>query len=226
MKTIITILFLLATGVNAKPIEAYVLYNADDHSVVTGTNIHEVKSVASLTKLMTAMVAIDTGNVNIELLERLLIRSDNSAADLLAKQHPYGKLSFIRAMNDKALQLGLHETVFHDPSGLSVFNRSTAREYVDVVIEADKYPLIKQISSTTEKKFGVKKHYQILRNTNPLLKEFSNIALSKTGFTLNAGRCLALSIESQARKHIIIILGEPTPQKRNEIARNLINMIQ
>ena len=226
MKSLIIILFLLAIGVNAKPVESYVLYDASNHSVVTGTNIHEIKPVASLTKIMTAMVVIDSGNINRELLERLLIRSDNTAADMLAAQYPNGKLNFIRAMNYKAEQLGLQETSFHDPSGLSIFNRSTAREYVEVVIAANTYPLIREISSTPEKKIGSKKRFQVLHNTNSLLKEFDEIVLSKTGFTSHAGRCLALSVENQTKKHIIVILGEPTPQKRSEIARNLIRMTQ
>jgi D-alanyl-D-alanine endopeptidase (penicillin-binding protein 7) len=224
MKLLLNILLFMAIGVQAKPIESYVLYDADNHSVVTGTNIHEVKPVASLTKLMTAMVAIDLGIDNRELLERLLIRSDNTAADLLASHHPQGKKFFIQAMNAKAQQLGLMETTYHDPSGLSVFNRSTAREYVEVVIAANTYPLIREISSTPEKRIGSKKKYQILHNTNSLLREFDEIVVSKTGFTSHAGRCLALFVENQTKKHIIVILGEPTPQKRSEIARNLIRM--
>jgi D-alanyl-D-alanine carboxypeptidase len=65
----------------------------------------------------------------------------------------------------------------------------------------------------------------VIYNTNSaLLKEYDNIVISKTGFTSHAGRCLALYVEEKTKKHIIVILGEPTPQKRAEIARELINM--
>jgi D-alanyl-D-alanine carboxypeptidase len=70
-----------------------------------------------------------------------------------------------------------------------------------------------------------KTHYT-LHNTNiKLLKEFDNIALSKTGFTSRAGRCLALFVEKGAGKYVIIILGEPTSEKRQKIAKELITMI-
>ena len=207
--------------------KSHILYDAEEHVVVTGFNYHDISSIASLTKLMTAMVYIDSGNYKQELLERLLIRSDNLAADKIAKEYDGGSYAFVKAMNRKAEKIGLHETFYHDASGLSVFNRSTAREYVDVVLEAEKYPLIRQISSTAEKTVykGRKSHYT-LHNTNiRLLKEFDNIALSKTGFTSRAGRCLALFVEKGAGKYVIIILGEPTPEKRQKIAKELITMI-
>ena len=207
--------------------KSHILYDAEEHVVVTGFNYHDVSSIASLTKLMTAMVYIDSGNYKQELLERLLIRSDNLAAEKIAKEYDGGSYAFVKAMNHKADKIGLHETFYHDASGLSVFNRSTAREYVDVVLEAEKYPLIRQISSTAEKTVykGRKSHYT-LHNTNiRLLKEFDNIALSKTGFTNRAGRCLALFVEKGAGKYVIIILGEPTPEKRQKIAKELITMI-
>jgi D-alanyl-D-alanine endopeptidase (penicillin-binding protein 7) len=206
--------------------QAFVLYDADDHSVVVSSNSLETKSVASLTKIMTAMVYVDSGNYNQRLLERLLIRSDNAAADKIARDYPGGYTLFIKAMNDKAESLGLHETFFHDPSGISSFNRSTAREYVDIVLEANKYPLIRQISSTYEKKIEVgKKKSHTIRNTNSLLKEYDNIVLSKTGFTSKAGRCLALFVENGAKHYVIVILGEPSPEKRAKTARKLISMI-
>jgi D-alanyl-D-alanine endopeptidase (penicillin-binding protein 7) len=207
--------------------KSHILYDASEHAVITGSNYHEISSVASLTKIMTAMVYIDSGNYKQELLERLLIRSDNLAADKIAKEYDGGSYAFVKAMNRKADKIGLHETFYHDASGLSVFNRSTAREYVDVVLEAEKYPLIRQISSTAQKTvYKSKKSHYTLHNTNiKLLKEFDNISLSKTGFTSRAGRCLALFVEKGAGKYVIIILGEPTPEKRQKIAKELITMI-
>jgi D-alanyl-D-alanine endopeptidase (penicillin-binding protein 7) len=224
MKFLAILFLLLNTNAFAK---SHILYDAEEHVVVTGFNYHDTSSIASLTKLMTAMVYIDSGNYKQELLERLLIRSDNLAAEKIAKEYYGGSYEFVKAMNRKADKIGLHETFYHDASGLSVFNRSTAREYVDVVLEAEKYPLIRQISSTAEKTVykGRKSHYT-LHNTNiKLLKEFDNIALSKTGFTSRAGRCLALFVEKGAGKYVIIILGEPTSEKRQKIAKELITMI-
>lgn len=206
--------------------EAFVLYDVDDHSVVVSSNSREIRSIASLTKIMTAMVYIDGGNYKEELLERLLIRSDNAAAEQIARQYMGGYSTFIRAMNTKAEQLGLVETFYHDPSGLSVFNRSTAREYVEIILAAEKYPLIRHISSTYEKKIEVgKKRFHIMRNTNSLLKDYDNIVLSKTGFTSMAGRCLALFVESDNKRYAIVILGENSPENRSKTARKLISMI-
>lgn len=206
--------------------EAFVLYDVDEHYVVVSSNSQETRSIASLTKVMTAMVYIDSGDYRQDLLERLLIRSDNAAAEQIARGYHGGYTMFIRAMNSKAEKLGLVETFYHDPSGLSVFNRSTAREYVEVVLAAEKYPLIKQISSTYEKKIEVgKKRFHIMRNTNSLLKDYDNIVLSKTGFTSRAGRCLALFVESATKRYAIIILGENSPENRSKTARKLISMI-
>ena len=225
MKRIITTIILAFISSYASA-EAYVVYDADSNSVVHSVNPNESRSIASLTKLMTAMVYIDSGDYDIRLLERLLIRSDNEAAEKIARSYRDGYYEFMRAMNKKSQSLGLEETSFFDPSGLSVFNRSTAREYVNVVIEAEKYPLIRQISATYEKKIEVgKKRFHTIRNTNALLKDYDNIVLSKTGFTSRAGRCLALFVESATKRYAIVILGEPSPEKRTKTARTLISMI-
>ena len=223
MKFLVAILLLVSVNAFGR---SHILYDANEHAVVTGFNYHDTSSIASLTKLMTAMVYIDSGKYKQELLERLLIRSDNVAADMIAKEYG-GSYEFVKAMNNKAEKLGLHETFYHDASGLSVFNRSTAREYVEIVLEAEKYPLIRKISSTAEKTiYKNRKSHYTLHNTNiRLLKEYDNIALSKTGFTNKAGRCLALFVERGAGKYVIVILGEPTPEKRQKIAKELITMI-
>jgi D-alanyl-D-alanine endopeptidase (penicillin-binding protein 7) len=224
MKFLLAILLMVSVNAFGR---SHILYDADAHAVVTGSNYNDTSSIASLTKLMTAMVYIDSGTYKQQLLERLLIRSDNAAAEQIAKEYQGGSYAFIKAMNQKADQIGLVETFYHDPSGLSVFNRSTAREYVDVVLEAEKYPLIRQISSTAEKTvYKSRKSHYTLHNTNiRLLKEYDNISLSKTGFTNKAGRCLALFVEKGAGRYVIIILGEPTPEKRQKTAKELINMI-
>jgi D-alanyl-D-alanine endopeptidase (penicillin-binding protein 7) len=228
MKILLTLLiFLLCINVYARPIEAYILYNIDDDKVVASKNPSDVASVASLTKLMTAMVYLDNiKSVDRILLDRLLIRSDNLAAMQMAQTYPGGYTAFIRAMNDKAIKMGLVNTKYKDPSGLSPHNQSTVTEYIKIVVEADKYAIIREISSTAEKRIKQKKYYKTLRNTNSLLlSEYDNIALSKTGFTNNAGRCLALVVEG-TKKYVIVIFGEPTPSKRADVARELIGMIQ
>lgn len=234
-KFVAVLIFLLCVNVYAKPTEAYILYNVDDGKAIASKNPNDIGSVASLTKLMTAMVYLDyIKDVDRRLLDRLLIRSDNQAAMQIAQKYPGGYTAFIRAMNDKATKMGLNNTKYKDPSGLNPYNSSTVSEYARVVIEADKYQTIREISSTAEKRIPIvkrikhrkKTYYQTLRNTNSLLlNEYDNIGLSKTGFTNNAGRCLALVVEG-TKKYVIVIFGEPTPTKRADVARELISMIK
>jgi D-alanyl-D-alanine endopeptidase (penicillin-binding protein 7) len=191
----------------------------EEHRIVQSSNHSEVHSIASLTKLVTAMVCIDSGKCDEKLLERLLVRSDNNAANKIAETYSGGRSAFVRDMNNKVQSIGLHETKFVDPSGLGVFNVSTAREYIDVVIESEKYPLIKKISSSAT----IKQKKVTLHNTNRVLLEGNmwGIILSKTGFTSHAGRCLALVVQSK-RKYAIVILGEKSVEKRIELAKRLI----
>lgn len=224
MKNILLI-FLLAITSLCKA-ESFVLLDKGTHTIIHSSNANEVRPIASLTKLMTAMVYIDSGTYNEKFLERLLIRSDNEIANRIAKEYKYGYKAFLRAMNAKAEDLGLSETYFFDPSGMSVFNRSTAKEYVEVVVEAEKYPLIKEISSTYEKKVDTgKKQTLVLRNTNSLLRNYDNITLSKTGFTSRAGRCLALIVEQANNQYAIVILGEKSPLERTKTVVYLMNFI-
>jgi D-alanyl-D-alanine endopeptidase (penicillin-binding protein 7) len=152
----------------------------------------------------------------------------------IAKHYPGGYNAFIRAMNNKASKMGLIDTKYKDPSGLHRYNTSTVTEYIKIVMEADKYSIIREISSTAEKRIPIikrtktrkKTYYRTLRNTNSLLlNEYDTIGLSKTGFTNKAGRCLALVVEG-TKKHVIVIFGEPTPTKRADVARELISMIK
>jgi D-alanyl-D-alanine endopeptidase (penicillin-binding protein 7) len=234
-KFVAVLIFLLCVNAYARPVEAYILYNVDDAKVVASKNPNDIGSVASLTKLMTAMVYLDyTKKIDRRLLDKLLIRSDNQAAMQIAKQYPGGYNAFIRAMNNKASKMGLIDTKYKDPSGLHRYNTSTVTEYIKIVMEADKYSIIREISSTAEKRIPIvkrtktrkKTYYRTLRNTNSLLlSEYDNIGLSKTGFTNDAGRCLALVVEG-TKKHVIVIFGEPTPTKRADVARELISMIK
>jgi D-alanyl-D-alanine carboxypeptidase len=222
------------------------VYNYSAAKLIKETNSKQQRPMASLTKLMTALIVVESdpdwtvkikykGNVFFnrmvskeELLESLLIRSDNNAAEAFADAWPGGRDVFIHTMNARAENLGMINTHYDDPSGLSRNNVSTAEELARLVIEASRYDLIRNISSskylTIEKKIGKKIKSVEIGNTNQqLLFEFDNIILSKTGFTNPAGRCLALMVDKQGTKYIIIILGEKNPKERADKARHLIN---
>lgn len=247
MKFLVSILSLVfslsAFGQN----NSYLVYNQSEERLVTGQSIDQVRSIASVTKLMTAIVVFENErNLDQEiryrgvfytgryvsrkkLLESLLIRSDNKAAEALAEDWPGGKIEFVSKMNSKARELGMQNTNFADASGLLAMNMSTARDLVLLVTAASKHEQILKISSSqyflTEQQNKKKKVSQIeVPNTNRgLLNEFSNIVLSKTGWTTPAGRCLVLLVEENKQKYAVVILGEKSNKDREAQARYLIN---
>lgn len=246
MKRLIAILILTFTSSVQALEPSYFVFDQTNNEIVVGEQTDIVRPMASLTKLMTALLVIEStpnwnekikyrGNIFFhshvtkrELLESLLIRSDNNAAEAFANNWYSGRKGFINDMNTRARQLGMLQTVYADPSGLDKHNVSTAIDLSKLVAEAAKHNDIIEISSskylTIERKIRKKISYVSIGNTNKnLLFEFDNIILSKTGWTNPAGRCLALMVEKSQNRFIIIILGEKTVIDRENRARQLIN---
>ena len=210
----------------------------------TGEVIYEKKadakaSIASLTKLMTAMVVLDSGmdlNKKIiltkadidrvkrttsrlpigaklsryELLKAALISSDNRAAFALSRSYPSGRKGFINAMNVKAIQLGMQNSQFRDPTGLDKRNISTANDLLKLVRAAYQYSLIRELTTTPSEniKMGKKSNSINFNNTNPLVRKGGwNIGLSKTGFIRESGRCLVLQTVIDDEPIIIVLLN-------------------
>jgi len=195
-----------------------------------------VLPVASITKLMTAMVILD-GGLNLEqrvaisdedydlvkgtrsrlrpgtmltrdeLLLLALMASENRAAASLGRTYPGGADAFVAAMNAKARALGMNSTRFVDPSGLSSANVSTAHDLVRLVAAAHEYPLIRSYS--TRESATVQSFGQPLayRNTNGLVRNARwDIGLSKTGYISEAGRCLVMRVSMPSREVIVVLL--------------------
>ncbi|MCL2831243.1 MAG: D-alanyl-D-alanine endopeptidase [Betaproteobacteria bacterium] len=193
--------------------------------------------IASITKLMTAMVVLDAVpnlKENIVISEEdfdslrgshsrlasgtqitredalllTLMSSENRAAHALARHYPGGVSSFVNAMNRKAETLGMNDTRFADPTGLSSNNTSTARDLARLVDAAYHYPLIREFTTTHEGTLVFEDQREIgFRNTNPLLKNDSwEIGLSKTGFIHEAGRCLVMQAYIAGKPVIIVLL--------------------
>ena len=195
-----------------------------------------VLPIASITKLMTAMVILDAG-VNLdqrvaisgedqdmlkgtrsrlrpgtvltrdELLLLALMSSENRAAFSLARTYPGGTVPFVAAMNAKARSLGMNDTHFTDPTGLSSANVSTAQDLARLVRAAHEYPLIREYSTrdnATIQALGRKLGY---RNTNGLVRNARwDIGLSKTGYISEAGRCLVMRVRMASREVIVVLL--------------------
>ena len=210
--------------------------DASSGETLIAKNQGAVLPIASITKLMTAMVILDSGvsleqRVAIsdedydmlkgtrsrlrpgtvltrdELLLLALMSSENRAAFSLARTYPGGTAAFVTAMNEKARALGMADTRFIDPTGLSSSNVSTAQDLARMVRAAHEYPLIRQYStrdSATVQSLGRALGY---RNTNGLVRSSHwEIGLSKTGYISEAGRCLVMRVRLASREVIVVLL--------------------
>lgn len=205
-------------------------------SAIYQKNANEITPIASITKLMTAMVVLDNAP-NLQALisiseddvdslrgsrSRLpvglsisretalllaLMSSENRAAHALARHYPGGMSAFIAAMNAKAKTLGMHKTRFDDPTGLSSGNVSTAHDLARMVAAAYRYPLIRAWSTTAEASVDVSGKALLFRNTNPLVSHSDwSVGLSKTGYIHEAGRCLVMQAWLTDKPTVIVLL--------------------
>lgn len=224
--------------------QSAVVVNQTADQVLVDHNADRVHSMASITKLMTAMIVLDQmpnlyQEIKLksaymgkrvytvkELLDLTLIRSDNHAAETLSKTFLSDRTEFIEAMNAKAWRLGMFSARFVDPTGIGADNSATAKDIARMVMAAGEYPDIRRsANATAEVSTGAGRHARTVRvdNTNKdILSEFNNIVVSKTGTTSQAGRCLVMLIEKAGQVYAVVILGEPNKAKRDLRARAII----
>lgn len=144
-----------------------------------------------------------------DLMRLTLMSSENRAAASLAHHYPGGYNAFIKAMNDKAKSLGMTHTRYVEPTGLSIHNVSTARDLTKLLIASKNYPLLGKLSTTREDTahFTHPNYTLPFRNTNHLMfRENWDIALTKTGFTNNAGHCLVMRTVINQRPVALVVL--------------------
>ena len=195
-----------------------------------------VVPIASITKLMTAMVVLDAGlnldevisisRADIDDLKgtrsRLpvgttmtretalllaLMSSENRAANALGRHYPGGLGAFVEAMNRKARALGMFDSRFDEPTGLSSNNVSTAHDLARMVAAAARYPHIRMYSTTAEAKLELSGRVHTFGNTNTLVRsENWQIGLSKTGYISEAGRCLVMQAWVADKPVVIVLL--------------------
>jgi D-alanyl-D-alanine endopeptidase (penicillin-binding protein 7) len=213
------------------------VYDVQNKEVIAGADANTVRPIASLTKLMTAIIVLNSTDrleeplliirkvstalpfshyTRLELLNAMLVKSDNAAAETLAENYPGGRTAFLSAMNEQARELGMTNTSFDDPTGLSQHNVSTPSEVGRMLLAASNYTLIKSISTQTQTTVHMPRSRSLgLTNTNfNILHKFKDIAVSKTGFTGPAGFCLGLVVNQGYRDIVIVVLGEPNKQRR------------
>jgi D-alanyl-D-alanine endopeptidase (penicillin-binding protein 7) len=195
-----------------------------------------VVPIASISKLMTAMVVLDAkldqqevisiGDEDVDGLKgtrsRLpvgttmtreaamllaLMSSENRAAHALGRHYPGGLPAFVQAMNKKAQALGMYNSRFEEPTGLSSNNVSTAHDLARMVAAAARYPEIRQHSTTAEARVELNGRIRDFHNTNALVRSDNwEIGVSKTGYISEAGRCLVMQARVADKPVVIVLL--------------------
>lgn len=161
-----------------------------------------------------------------EVLLFALMKSENPATAALARTYPGGRAAFVAAMNAKARALGMNATHYYESTGLDPRNVSSARDLGILASTASQYGLIRQFSTTPTYDFNL--GYRVLKsnNTNALVRNGGwNINLSKTGYINEAGRCVVMHTTVNSRPAVIVLLGEPSTQARNNDATNLLGWL-
>jgi D-alanyl-D-alanine endopeptidase (penicillin-binding protein 7) len=204
--------------------------------VLFSKNDHAVLPIASLTKLMTGLVVVDekldmnepititrddidtlkgsgsrlavgTTLTRGEMMHLALMSSENRAANALGRTYPGGLREFVRLMNAKAAQLGMHDTRYVEPTGLSSDNRSSARDLATLVSAAYERPMLRDLSTSPGYEVDIGRRTLQYNNSNRLVKSPDwDIGLQKTGYISEAGRCLVMQARVAGRQLIMVFL--------------------
>ena len=208
----------------------------DTNEVLVNKNSQAILPIASITKLMTALVVtehslpmnemlvVSQDDVDAtagsrsrlklgtqlrrgEMLHLALMSSENRAAHVLGRNYPGGVPHFVSAMNAKARELGMGDTRYVEPTGLSSDNQSSAQDLARLVRAASVQPLIRELSTSREAMVPVNGHDVQFRNTNGLVRNPDwDISLQKTGYISAAGRCLVMQAQLAGRSLILVLL--------------------
>jgi serine-type D-Ala-D-Ala endopeptidase (penicillin-binding protein 7) len=208
----------------------------ETNEVLFSKNSKAVLPIASLTKLMTALVVteaklpldevltvsqddvdtekgsrsrlrVGTQLTRGEMMHLALMSSENRAAHALGRHYPGGMNAFVSAMNRKSIELGMVDTRYVEPTGLSSQNQSSARDLATLVKAAHNHPLIRELSISPEYEVAVGRRQLQFHNTNRLVNNPEwNIGLQKTGYISEAGRCLVMQAKLAGRQVIMVFL--------------------
>jgi serine-type D-Ala-D-Ala endopeptidase (penicillin-binding protein 7) len=238
------------TGPEVRSAAALVV-DATNGDVIFERDAGLVTPMASITKLMTALVVLDgqqpldevieitaddcwkgkgafsrlavgTKLTRDDLLRLALMASENRAARILGRNYPGGMSAFVKTMNVKAKELGMTQTRFDDPSGLSSLNVSSARDLSKLVIAASRDPMIREFSTLPSHEVRVGRNAFVYRNTNLLIgKPDWEILVQKTGYTNDAGQCLVMEAMIGERPVVLVLLNSFGSLTRTADARRI-----
>lgn len=215
---------------------AVMILDPSTRKVLYSKNASTVMPIASVTKLMTALVVINAGQDMGEMLaitdadiDRLkysssrlrvgtrltraamlhiaLMSSENRAASALGRHYPAGTAGFVKAMNAKARALGMSNSRFVEPTGLSSANVSTPEDLAKLVVAAQREPLIRKYSTDPAHTIAQGRARTAYRNSNRLIASAGwNIGMQKTGYISEAGRCMVLHAMVRGRAVVMVFL--------------------
>ncbi|MCL1824744.1 MAG: serine hydrolase [Betaproteobacteria bacterium] len=215
---------------------AFYVANQNTGEILLQKNARAVIPIASITKLMTAIVVLESRSdlhemltitdsdvdylkgthsrlgvgtrlTREDMLHLALMSSENRAASALARHYPGGRAAFIEAMNVKARLIGMTDTRFYDSTGLTPRNVSSPRDLSRLVIAASGYAKIREFSTTEERYIYINGHPRRFGNTNGLVKSADwVISVSKTGYISEAGRCLVMQAWMQDQPLVIVLM--------------------
>lgn len=228
----------------------------DTHEVLLRKNDHAVLPIASLTKLMTGLIvsqahlpmdepititqedvdtekgsrsrlSVGTTLTRREMLHLALMSSENRAAHALGRTYPGGLSVFVTQMNVKARLLGMTDTHYVEPTGLSSNNQSSARDLAALVNVAYSDPVLREFSTSPGYEVAVGKRTLQYNNTNRLVHSPAwNIGLQKTGYISEAGRCLVMQAQISGRKLIMVFLDSAGKFSRLADAERVRNWVE
>jgi D-alanyl-D-alanine endopeptidase (penicillin-binding protein 7) len=208
----------------------------DTNEVLFSKNPQAVLPIASITKLMTALIVTDANQpldetlaitdadvdtekhsssrlmvgaqlTRGEMLHLALMASENRAAHALGRNFPGGLDAFVAAMNRKAQELGMHDTRYVEPTGLSSRNQSSAHDLALLVKVAHERELLRQLTTSREYQVAIGHRQLQFHNTNGLVRSGTwDIGLQKTGYITEAGRCMVMQAQLSGRKLIMVLL--------------------
>ena len=242
MRYLLLLTLLFALTAESKPITAKSFIVTDNKGqVISEKNADRTQPIASITKLMTAIVILNahqdlTEQLKLnftnaykyhtrlprtlktlsrgELLELAIVKSDNFAAYTLCENYPGGVDRCVAEMNHQALEFGMFSTHFADPTGLDEGNQSNARDLVKLVLVASHHPEITDASGKPSVNILVRKRWWEFGNTNPLVRRSDNILVSKTGYIHQSGGCLVMLADTELGQRVIVLLGSKNTRTR------------
>lgn len=248
------LLSLLLSPLMAMATTNTVVYNVTSNQVISGDLIEDKVSIASISKLMTVYTVLTQNqpmnekltvkgnkvpNTKIskgmvltrhDLLKLALVSSDNLAAITLSENYPGGRANFIAEMNHNARDMGMFNSGFVEPTGLSPMNYSTIEDVIKLTSAVSTFEIVQ----TAAKSNGEVAQYQYSKgkktsklNSNPTSTYFGKqgIVTIKTGFTKAAGFCITMLVSANNQLYTITVLGAKTKQEREAIISKSLDII-